>query len=471
MNRIIFPIALLAALAFAACSGNQPSEATPNTEETTPGDTTTVADSIVADENNPPLGSGAKEIPLAGNTYVTSGKGAVSETGIVGWASAATVFSTYFKVNTPNGYLGLYLKYSAAENGNEVEVRCGSKVFPVTLHKPKLHADTTLYIGKIDSCSTGYLRVDLQGKKRGGATYASPVALVVNGSSSGAMSYVANNEGGMFYWGRRGPSVHMGYTLPPGVQAEWFYSEVTIPEGMDPVGSYFMANGFKEGYFGMQVNSETERRVLFSVWSPFVTDDPNTVPDSQKVATVKRGDGVTAQMFGGEGSGMQTFYNARWRAGVTCKFLTRICPATDNGFSDYVASDYISYFYDPGAGWKLLAWLRRPEITTYYRNPYSFVENFNGDYGHLSRKAYYGNQWIYTPEGQWHEITAGKFTVDATGSSGVRKDYKGGVEDGKFFLQNCGFFDDNVTPNTSFTRSPGGAPPEIDWAALEALLK
>lgn len=452
----------MATLAFAACSGGKPSESAPVAEDDT---TSAGVDPVTPDENNPPLGSSAKEIPLAGNAYVTSGSGAVTENGVAGWASPATVLSAYFRVNTP-GYLGLYLKYSAAESSNEIEVRCGDKVFPLTLPKPKQRADTTIYIGKIDPCSEGYLRVDLQGKKRSGATYASPIALVVNGSSSGNMSYVANNENGMFYWGRRGPSVHISYAMPTGVQAEWFYSELTIPEGMDPEGSYFMANGFREGYFGMQVNSKTERRVLFSVWSPFATDDPSAVPDSQKVATIRRGDGVTAQMFGGEGSGTQTFYNARWRTGATYSFLTRVCPAADNGFSDYLASDYIAYFYDPDAGWKLLAWLRRPEIATYYRAPYAFVENFNGDYGHLSRKACFGNQWIYTPEGEWHEITAGKFTIDATGSSGVRKDYKGGVEDGKFFLQNCGFFDDNVAANTSFTRPPGGTPPEIDWAAL-----
>ena len=52
---------------------------------------------------------------------------------------------------------------------------------------------------------------------------------------------------------------------------------MTIPKNNDVVGSYFMANGFAEGYFGIQVNSETERRILFSVWSPYKTDDPNSI--------------------------------------------------------------------------------------------------------------------------------------------------------------------------------------------------
>jgi hypothetical protein len=36
-------------------------------------------------------------------------------------------------------------------------------------------------------------------------------------------------------------------------EIEWFYSELTVPEGSDVIGSYFMANGFSEGYFGIQV--------------------------------------------------------------------------------------------------------------------------------------------------------------------------------------------------------------------------
>jgi hypothetical protein len=62
-------------------------------------------------------------------------------------------------------------------------------------------------------------------------------------------------------WGRRGPSVHLNYQIQKAQKFVVFYNELTILE--DPIGSYFMANGFKEGYFGIQVNSKTERRVLF----------------------------------------------------------------------------------------------------------------------------------------------------------------------------------------------------------------
>ncbi len=79
----------------------------------------------------------------------------------------------------------------------------------------------------------------------------------------GRTAFVPNNEGNFFHWGRRGPSVHLNYPLPAGFDASWFYNEVTVPPGQDIQGSYFMACGFAQGYFGMQVNSPTERHILF----------------------------------------------------------------------------------------------------------------------------------------------------------------------------------------------------------------
>jgi len=76
-----------------------------------------------------------------------------------------------------------------------------------------------------------------------------------------------------------------------------------VPAGQDINGSFFMANGFSAGYFGMQVNSPTEKRVLFSIWSPFSTNDPALVPDKDKVHLLRKGENTITQVFGGEGSG------------------------------------------------------------------------------------------------------------------------------------------------------------------------
>lgn len=89
------------------------------------------------------------------------------------------------------------------------------------------------------------------------------------------------------------------------------------------IGTYFMANGFAEGYFGIQVNSEKERRILFSVWSPFHTDDPKSIPDDQKILLLKKGEGVYTGEFGNEGSGGQSFLRYNWQAETTYKFLLK----------------------------------------------------------------------------------------------------------------------------------------------------
>jgi len=59
-----------------------------------------------------------------------------------------------------------------------------------------------------------------------------------------------------------------------------------------------MANGFGQGYFGFQVNSKTERTVLFSVWSAYETDDPTQIPADYTVTLNQKGPGVSAQDFG-----------------------------------------------------------------------------------------------------------------------------------------------------------------------------
>ena len=73
---------------------------------------------------------------------------------------------------------------------------------------------------------------------------------------------------------------------------------MAVLKGSDLLGSYFMANGFAEGYFGIQVNSETERIILLSLWSPLKTDDPTSIPEDQKIKLLKKGDDVISNDFG-----------------------------------------------------------------------------------------------------------------------------------------------------------------------------
>ena len=87
---------------------------------------------------------------------------------------------------------------------------------------------------------------------------------------------------------------------------------MTSPAGFQPIGSYFMTNGFGEGYMGIQVNSPTERRILFSIWSGFDTNNPSEVPLDFQVKLIEKGPNVTINAFGGEGSGGQSYLVYPW---------------------------------------------------------------------------------------------------------------------------------------------------------------
>lgn len=401
-----------------------------------------------------------QKIPLGGNSYVTvrGASGSVSDAGFQFWNDTKTIFSTYFRVNR-EGDLQLYLEYNSDTGGNVIDVSCKNQTFTLMLPKPCINKDTVVYIGSIDNCKTGYVQVDFQGKTLKGNTFAAPSSLLVGGQASEGMNFVGDFS---YYWGRRGPSVHLSYTIPAGKTAEWFYNELTVPQGEDVLGSYFMANGFGEGYFGIQVNSRTERRVLFSVWSPYNTDNPKEIPDEQKVLLVKKGKDVNTGEFGNEGSGGQSYLLYNWKAGNTYRFLTHIRPF-ERGYTEYT-----SYFYAPEMGkWQLIAQFLRPSTTQYYTRPHSFLENFNTNTGHVRRKAYYNNQWIYTQAGEWIELTEARFTADETARKSARMDYKGGVDPSGFFLQNCGFFDDNTEINTTFFRKQADNKPKIKWEELE----
>jgi hypothetical protein len=98
---------------------------------------------------------------------------------------------------------------------------------------------------------------------------------------------------------------------------------------------------------------------------------------------------------------------------------------------------------------------------------HSFLENFRPEFGDRSRIVYFDNQWVCDTNGIWTELTTAKFTGDNTAKKNFRKDYDGGVENGKFYLKNCGFFNESAKLNTVLERnSSKRSHPEIDLANL-----
>lgn len=401
-------------------------------------------------------------IPLEGNAYMTSGdrrSASIGKEGITKWHDANAVISSWFKVSN-SGDLTIAVKGKVESGKSKIKLNIEDKSFTVELSKTEY---TTIPVGTIKIKNPGYIRVDIQGEEKAGTTFADISDIVISGPAAQEPLYFVRDFS--TYWGRRGPSVHLKYNMPE-EDTEYFYNEITVPEGDDVIGSYYMANGFGEGYFGIQANSPTERRVLFSVWSPYETQNPKDIPVEYQVKKLRQGEGVHIGEFGNEGSGGQSYLIYPWKVGNTYKFLAQVRP---DGKGNTV---YTAYFYAADENrWRLIASFMRPKTDTWYKGAHSFLENFIPTQGYLTRKVIYTNQWAMTAKGEWVELTNATFTHDATAKAKVRMDYAGGLyTDGKsFFLQNCGFFDNYTEFNSKFTRPAENKKPEIDFEALKKL--
>ena len=406
-------------------------------------------------------------IPLAGNSFVTSlskkGKERVSRSGWKNWTSKDTVFSVYVKL--PNaGDLAVRLNFPPTEF--ECELICSINGEPHTAQLQK--DDNFADFGEWNVRESGYIKIDISSASDSdfGRDFPCADALLISGSAAdGARGFVKSNDETNFYWTRRGPSVHCSYDISnANDDVEWFYNEVTVESGDDPIGTYAMAIGFNGGYFGIQVNSETERRILFSIWSPYVTDDPESIPEDKKtILTAKKAE-VHAGQFGGEGSGGQSYLTYNWISGVTYKFLMRIRPVASDKTEK---TEFTAYFFFPESGkWELFASFVRPDTHTYVAHPHSFLENFSDTNGFLRRKASYTNQWAVTKSGAWLSVDTMSITADATAAAGNREGYAGGEENGGFYLCNGGFFNEFTPPKSRFTHAAANTKPEIDLDEL-----
>ncbi len=405
-------------------------------------------------------------VPLGGNAYLTSpvaeSSDGVDKSGIKPWQNEKSVFSIYFRTDRA-AVLNLSLRLKVPEGESVIRAAAAGSVF-----EKKVTGDAVqdVPLGTVTVKAPGYVRVDLQGVRKKGQVFAEVGDLLVGSAVADLkLDYVKDAAENRFYWGRRGPSVHLPYELPAGKTVEYFYNEVMVPQGQDPIGSYFMANGFGEGYFGIQVNGPEERRILFSVWSPFHTDNPKDIPEEQRVQVLAKGKDVRSGEFGNEGSGGQSFYIYPWKAGTIYRFLNRARP-DGQGHTIYTA-----WFFAPEVGkWQLIASFRRPKTDKHLSGLHSFLENFSDKNGYQSRMAYYGNQWVRDTEGKWHELTKSRFTGDDIASRQYRLDYAGGAKGGAFFMRNGGFFAETVKLGSSFKRDSTRAKrPAIDLDALEAV--
>ncbi|KAI8377537.1 uncharacterized protein BYT42DRAFT_570640 [Radiomyces spectabilis] len=191
-------------------------------------------------------------------------------------------------------------------------------------------------------------------------------------------------------------SVHNWWNVPSdfGDIAE-LRSSIRVPQGSDPIKTYWMANGFGNGYMGMQHNSDTERRILFSIW-----DDGH----GSKVEPIRHGKNVHVGTFGGEGTGGQSYLHHNWKAGDTVHFRVRANVSEAENYAEYTG-----YWGTDGKKWHLIASFRAENQPYWLEHPYGFLENYGSDQS-KTREGYYGNFVMINSNGRRYTPKKFQFT-------------------------------------------------------------
>jgi len=371
--------------------------------------------------------------------------------GLQPWGDAKKQISYFFYVRKP-GSLSVSINARNDKAGGTIKLSLAGKDFLVNIPASKNYK--TLKAGEVNIKDSGYYQLTIAAVRKADKTIADIQSIQLIGTAAENLHFNAKAR-------RNAASVHLRYTLADTLKKTVaFYNEITVPAGADHLHSYYMACGFARGYFGIQVNSPIERRVIFSVWdSGKEAVDRSKVADSNRVQLIAKGEDVFADDFGNEGTGGHSHWVYPWKTDQTYKLM--VTALTDSATQTTI---YTGYFFIPDIQkWKLIASFKAPKDGQYLRNLYSFNENFEGVNGQLQRKAFFGNQWIQKENTQWVELTQSSFSYDATGKAGDRIDYGGGVSEGKFYLWNGGFQKANAVYGDIFNRPVTNQKPVIDW--------
>ncbi|AWW31576.1 hypothetical protein DN752_16390 [Echinicola strongylocentroti] len=377
---------------------------------------------------------------------------------VTGWQSIDHDLVGYYELEPGQYITGLLAK---VENGAATD-------FKLTISSPNDEAvewvSTATFTGTgnfeevlfdtIQVDQTGFFRLELSPVSATGSEVAE-VADFVFKTESGSARYA--------HW-LSSPSVHLSFK--PGDQVtrdyDWLYGEINVPQGYDPMYTFYMCIGFYRGYLGIQVNSSTERRVLFSVWdSSDVPDDRDEVDPEDLVTLIDKGDQVHAGGFGNEGTGGQSYWKYPWETAVPIKFIMNVRRNNDNTVL------LSAWFMDvESEGWKYMATWKAPQEQRYFDGFYSFLENFGNRNGQKVRMAEYYNMWGKEVGGSW--INFNRATMTHTdGVPEGRDDYAGGLLDGasqRFYMSSGGYTHaDEQAVSIASARSN---PPMADITAL-----
>lgn len=227
-------------------------------------------------------------------------------------------------------------------------------------------------------------------------------------------------------------SVHLHWKTP----ADCNRFDVSLNVEKSHPGSFFMAVGWSQGYFGIQDLGGDHHGLICSVWDGNDTD-PNLV---QQAKALKCADGATVRRFGGEGCGLQCIMPFKIRNNLRFSVCAEVLTAEWTRYSAWV-------FYDGGHRLRLVDYLSRMEGRL-LNGLYSFVEDFRRDTesAHHSRRAvFHYPTCVY--RGGADDVKGAKFTIASPDFEGdnydARRYGKSGIE-----LSTGGRIENTCTPGT-----------------------
>ncbi len=253
---------------------------------------------------------------------------------------------------------------------------------------------------------------------------------------------------------RSAASVHLRWPTPKLAPVTWFYNEI-VPR-TSPLSTYYMACGWSRGYFGIQVNSPTERRVIFSVWdSGTEAVNREKVSKDLQVQLVDKGEGVFTGSFGNEGTGGHSHLVYPWKNGQRQRFLVHAVPQGDKT----VYAGY--YYFNDRKRWSLISSWIAPRDGGYLSSLYSFIEDFWGGEGQRQRLADFGPAWVRTGP-DWTQVREGSFTHTARIPK-YREDYFFQVNGARVSASTGGYTNDGPTEyGARFSGVANSRPPGAD---------
>ena len=166
---------------------------------------------------------------------------------------------------------------------------------------------------------------------------------------------------------------HLWWNLEKQNEATCVYGEITVlasHPGIYYCGANWHPGEAAGGYCGIQHNTPTERRTIFSIWDTSPALHPKiTAADRQTVHN----------RFGGEGEGGHTHMIWDWKEGETFQFFIKKQPAQNPD-----ETDACFYIYNPiPKKWLHVATITSPQggkksVGTIGGGLNSFLENFTG---------------------------------------------------------------------------------------------